>query len=307
MTNNKSSKKKISPQYKAEFLIFFVSITWGLSFPLVKIGLNYSSPIFYVFVRFLITTIIFCAVYYKRLNKINFNDFKYGIFIGIFLFIGYVTQTIGLKYTSAANSAFITGTNIVFLPFIQLLIIKTKPKFENVLGIIIVLLGLYFLTDFNDLNFRGDVYALMCAISYAFYIVFLDKYTKIKDFVSLTLGMFAGTTIFTLISSGIVEGAIYGDLRFDYNYIFLITILVNSIFANYIGLIISFKYQKDTTPVRAGLIYNMEQIFAVFFAYIFISEIMNLKQVIGALIMIFGVLTSEFYSIIKNSIINEKV
>jgi uncharacterized membrane protein len=51
----------------------------------------------------------------------------------------------------------------------------------------------------------------------------------------------------------------------------------------------------------------MEQIFAVFFAYIFISEIMNLKQVIGALIMIFGVLTSEFYSIIKNSIINEKV
>ena len=81
---------------------------------------------------------------------------------------------------------------------------------------------------------------------------------------------------------------------------------MNSIFANYIGLIISFKYQKDTTPVRAGLIYNMEQIFAVFFAYIFISEIMTLKQVIGALIMIFGLLISEFYSIIKNSIINEK-
>ena len=147
MTNNTLSKKKFNPQYKAEFLIFFVSITWGLSFPLVKIGLNYSSPIFYVFVRFLITTIIFCAIYHKRLNKINFSDFKYGIYIGIFLFVGYVTQTIGLKYTTAANSAFITGTNIVFLPFTQLLIIKTRPKFENVLGIIIVLLGLYYLTD----------------------------------------------------------------------------------------------------------------------------------------------------------------
>ena len=299
--------KKLSPQYKAEFLIFFVSITWGLSFPLVKIGLDYSSPIFYVFVRFLITTIIFCVIYFNKLKDIKLKDFYFGAFIGIFLFIGYVTQTIGLKYTSASNTAFITGTNIVFLPFVQLLIIKTRPKFENILGIIIVTIGLYFLANLQGLNFnKGDFFALLCAIAYAFYIVYLDKYSKKTDFLSMTFGMFLGTTILALIFSIFLEGVIYSDIKFELNLILIVTILLNSIFANYIGLYISLKYQKDTTPVRAGLIYNMEQIFAVFFAYILISEIMSFKQVVGALIMILGLIISEFYGIIKNSIINEK-
>lgn len=302
-----SLEKKLNPQYKAEFLIFFVSITWGLSFPFVKIGLDYASPIFYVFVRFLLTTLIFCLIYNKKLKHINLSNFYYGLFIGLFLFAGYVTQTIGLKYTSASNTAFITGTNIVFLPFIQMLIIRSRPKFENILGIIIVTLGLYYLTDIHGLNFnKGDFFALLCAVSYAFYIVYLDKYSKISDFTSITLGMFVGTTVYTLISSVLMEGIIYRDIKFDLDIMLIVTLLVNTIFANYIGLYISFKYQKDTTPVRAGLIYNMEQIFAVIFAYIFISEIMTLKQVFGALIMILGLIISEFYSIIKNSIINEK-
>jgi drug/metabolite transporter (DMT)-like permease len=307
LINKYYKREKLNSQYKAEFLIFIVSITWGLSFPLVKIGLDYSSPIFYVFVRFLLTTLIFCIIFYKDLKRISFSDFKYGAFIGLFLFAGYVTQTIALKYTSASNTAFITGTNIVFLPFVQMLIIRVAPKTENIFGIIIVLIGLYFLTDLQNMSFnKGDYFALLCSLSYAFYIVYLDKYTRIKDFKSLIFGMFLSTTIYALFSSFIIEGAIYNEIRFEFVTPLIAGIIINTIFANYLGLFISIKYQKDTTPVRAGLIYNMEQIFAVFFAYIFISEIMTLRQIFGALIMFLGLLISEFYGIIKNSILNEK-
>ena len=130
-------------QYKAEAYLLLVALMWGVSFPVVKIALNYSSPFIFVFFRFLITSLIFLIFFYKDLNYAKFIDYKYGVIIGIALFFGYTTQTIGLKYSSASNTAFITGTNIVFLPFLQMLVVKTKPGKENIIGIIIVLIGLY--------------------------------------------------------------------------------------------------------------------------------------------------------------------
>lgn len=277
----------------------FVSLTWGLSFPLIKLGLLYSSPFTFVLLRFALTTLIFSLIFIKKLTKFRFEDIKYGLYLGIFIFFGFLTQTSGLKYTSASNSAFITGTNIVILPFVQILILKSKPRFENVLGIIVVMLGLYFLTNMHgDALNIGDLITMLCAVSFAFYIVYLDKFSQKYDLNALVFGQFAATLVLSLLSVIFIEKYFFEDLTITVNNTLIGSLIFNAVFNTLLGIYLSNKFQRFTTPVRAGLIYNLEQVFAVISAYFILSEMMSGTQMLGAGIMIIGVLISELYNII---------
>ena len=233
----------------------------------------------------------------------KFNEIKYGVYLGIFLFIGFLTQTTGMKYTTASNSAFITGTNIVLLPFAQILIIKSKPKLENIIGIIIVVIGLYFLTEIkgNDVN-TGDLLTVFCAVSFAFYIVLLDKFSEKVNTDALIFGQFITTAILTFLCVVFFENALFDNMKINWNMSLIGTLVFTAFFNTFLGLFLSTRFQKFTSPVRAGLIYNMEQIFAVIFAYFILNEMLSGKQIFGAVIMIFGVVISEFYNVIREKL-----
>ena len=288
-------------RYKAEIILLLATLSWGLSFSLIKIALVYISPFAFVFYRFLITTIILFLFFRKRILKIKFHDIKYGLILGVFLFIAYLTQTIGLKYTTAGNSAFITGTNIVLIPFVQLLFIKTKPKIGNIIGIIFVLIGLCFLTELKDaeLNY-GDFITLFCAISVAFYIVLLDRFYKKTGYFEIIYGQFIAMVILSFLGTFFIEHLIYNEYRLVLNFESTLSLILTALLATLIGLYFSTKYQKFTTPVRAGLIYNMEPIFAVIFAYFILHELMSFYQLIGAAIMFSGLIISEFFEEFKS-------
>lgn len=77
-------------------------------------------------------------------------------------------------------------------------------------------------------------------------------------------------------------------------------------FSTLISFFLMTKYQQLTTPVRAGIIYNMESVFAVIFAYIILNEVLYFNQVTGIIIMFAGLFISEFYSYFKDRKPNEK-
>lgn len=287
-------QEKVS-HYKAEFILLFVTVSWGLSFPTIKIGLNYISPVFFVFIRFTLTLLIFYLIFRKKIALLKKQNIVKGIILGIFLYAGFLTQTIGLKYTTASNSAFITGTNILIIPFAQILIIRKYPKIENVFGIIIAFAGMYYLTGIEDMNINiGDFFTLLCAVSFAFQIVMLDYYSRTTDYLSLIYGQFIAMSVFSLLTTVIFEIAVSNELLLIPNYSLLFVILFNTVFSTLIALFLSSKYQRYTTPVKAGLIYNSEVVFAVIFAYIILNEVLSGKQIAGALLIIAGVIISEF-------------
>lgn len=287
-------QEKVS-HYKAEIILLFVTVSWGLSFPTIKIGLNYISPVFFVFIRFTLTLIIFYLIFRKKLALLKKENIFKGIILGIFLFSGFLTQTIGLKYTTASNSAFITGTNILIIPFAQIMIIRKFPKFENILGIIVAFAGMYYLTGFEDMKINiGDFFTFLCAISFAFQIVMLDYFSRTTDYLSLIYGQFIAMSVFSLVTTIVFEFPSGNELIFIPNYTLLFVILFNTVFSTLIALFLSGKYQKYTTPVKAGLIYNSEVVFAVIFAYLILNEVLSGKQITGALLILAGVLISEF-------------
>ena len=288
-------------------ILLFCSLVWGFSFPSVKIALNYMSPNAFIFFRFFLTVLIFYAAYRKRINEFKRKDVINGVILGVFLFIGFVTQTIGLQHTSSANSAFITGTYIVLIPFVQIMVIKVKPKPENLVGVGIVMIGIYILSDIKDatLNF-GDFITMFCSIAFAYHIVYLDKYSRISDALPLIWGQYLAMAVLSAFSLFFVEHLWLGAFKAEFNWFLIFSIVFNGIFSTFIALFLAMKFQKYTTPIRAGLIYNMEQVFAVVFAYLLISEVLSAHQIIGAIIILAGFMLSEFYQSIKERLINER-
>jgi len=294
-------------QYKSEFILMFCTVTWGFSFPTIKLALAYISPNAFIFFRFAATLIIFYAFYRKRIKQFERKALMQGYILGFYLFIGFVTQTIGLKYTTASNSAFITGVYLVLVPFVQVIIIRIKPKIENIIGIIIVVAGLILLTGIRDTNLNfGDFLTLFCAVAFAFHIVFLDKYSKQSDTLPLVYGQYLAMTVLSFFSMIIMEGVFYSEFKLEINGILIFVTLFNGLFSTYIALFLAMKFQKYTTPVRAGLIYSLEQIFAVFFAFLILNEMMRKAQIIGAIIMLVGIVFSEFYQEIRRRLFIEK-
>lgn len=293
--------------YKAEIILLLVTISWGLSFPLIKIALQFVSPLLFNFIRFAITFLIFIFFAKGKMNFLNYNEWKFGVFLGIFLFSALAFQTIGLEYTTASKSAFITGTNLIFVPFVQYMILKTKPKPENIFGAIIVLIGLYILSEayFTKPN-KGDILTFICAVSYSFHIILVDKFSRKINFYYLVFGQFLVMTILSFLFMLLFEKIIYDGMFLKLNMTFALLLVYTSVFSILLSIFFVTKYQHETTPLRAGIIYNMESLFTVLFSYILLNEILNLNQIVGAILMFLGLMISEFYGLIKNKFTKKK-
>ena len=90
----------------------------------------------------------------------------------------YVPQTMGLKYTTASNSGFITGLFVMFVPLFFRTIFKRRPTVMEVIASIVSLGGLWILTGgLRDINI-GDILTLSAAMTYALHLLYSDKYMK---------------------------------------------------------------------------------------------------------------------------------
>lgn len=291
---------------KAELILFFITFIWAGTFVIIKPTLNFISPLLFVTVRFLIATIILTMIYGGKLLEIPKATFKMGTILGIFLFIGFVVQTIGLKYTTATKSALITGTFVVFTPILQVFVERKPLKTGSILGVILVFAGLIFLSskenDFfeliksigNDFNI-GDFLTLICAIFFAGYIVYLDIISDKTDFNHIVWIQIVVTLIGSFLLMYSFDSIGIEKIKLEINNQVIFTIIYTSIFATIITTFLQTKYQKYTTPTRAAIIFTSEPLLASILAYLILNETIGIFGLIGGALIILGVLTSELF------------
>jgi len=274
---------------RAELYLLSLTIVWGSTFVLTKFILENASPFAYISIRFTIASILFALFFFRRLRIISKDAIVKGTILGVLLFIGFVLQTVGLKYTTASKSAFITGLMVVFTPLFQLIIERRAPKLGNIIGVFLVAIGLFFLTSpkGSDFNF-GDALTLLCAVSFSIYTVYLNIYGEEHDPAHLTFMQFISTALFSILFVSFWETAY---LNINMNFIMLIVYL--AAFPTVVALYIMAKYQKYTTPTRSAVIYSLEPPFAALFAFLIIGEQIGIAGIIGGIIILLGLIISE--------------
>ena len=84
-------------------------MVWGFTFPLVQDVLKDVSPLAFMMLRFGFSAILFAIIVWPQAFRISREVLWKGLLLGVLLWTGYCFQTIGLNYTTAARSGFITG------------------------------------------------------------------------------------------------------------------------------------------------------------------------------------------------------
>lgn len=291
-------------KYSAEGVLLFITVIWGATFVIIKTALQDISPMLFVTIRFLLASLILFPFLKKIIKETDRAALAGGLILGLFYFLGFSTQTAGLQYTSATKSAFITGSFVIFIPFCQVIIEKKIPGKGSIIGILLVITGLLFLSSkgesllqvFYELgsNFNfGDFLTLLCAVFYAAYIVYLDSISKKHAYLPL---VFIQITLTGILGAGalfIFSAAGIENIKFNFNGHILFTFLYTSILATVIASTLQTKFQKYTTPSKAGIIISFEPIFSSLFAFIILHETISFFGFIGCILIFTGLLASE--------------
>jgi drug/metabolite transporter (DMT)-like permease len=274
---------------RAELVLLATTVIWGGTFVVNKIALIDTSPLLFITVRFFIATVFFLVFFRKAILPLPRGAVFHGGLLGLFLFLGFSTQTIGLLYTTASKSAFITGMMVVFVPVVQVLVEHRAPKVGNILGIVVVVIGLWLLTAPQGASFnQGDALSLVCAVFFAVYIVHLDIVSQKMSALQLTFLQTAAMMVLAGLGTLFFEQVsvtVTGDL--------LLCLAYLTIFATIFTLFVQTRFQKDTTPTRAVVIFSIEPVIASAIAAVVLGETLGREGLLGGALIIGGVLVSE--------------
>ncbi|KYH31911.1 putative DMT superfamily transporter inner membrane protein [Clostridium tepidiprofundi DSM 19306] len=273
----------------ADLSLFIVAIIWGGGFIAVKNSIDDVSPFYLLTLRFGISSIIMAIILHKRIKNITKKDIKAGVIVGIFLFLGFVAQTYGIKYTTAGKNAFLTGVNVIIVPFLYWMVSKKKPDIYAFVSAFISFIGMAMLTLNGGLYIGiGDGLTILCAFFFAGHIVAVGYYTDTTDPIILSIVQMAAVTIFSLICAFVFETpptTINKSLIIGVGYI--------SIFSTMLAFIIQNVAQKYTYPTHAAIILCLESVFGSIFSVIFLKEIFTIKMIAGCVLIFIAIITSE--------------
>ncbi len=263
--------------------LFLVSVVWGATFPLVKASLEYITPMGFITLRFLLGFALLALFLLKSL-RVKKDELLPGLVLSIFLFLGYMFQTIGLKYTSSSHSGFITGLYVVFTPIFAIFLLKEKISLKVATAILLSLLGLYLLSNMSGgMNF-GDFLTLLCAIAYAVQVVLVAKYSRLHDPTELTIIELGFVALFSAGGWGL-EG-----FQIEWSPLMLFGVIFTGIFATGIAILVQTHSQRVLPSSQAAIIYTTEPVFAGIFSYILLGEGLTTRGMVGAILILLGML-----------------
>ena len=278
-------------ELRADLLLLSVAIAWGVTFLMVQDAISTTPVYSFLFFRFALASLLMFFIAYKYLNFINKKTVIYGVILGVFLFSAFATQTFGLAYTQSSIVAFITGLNVICVPFLAYFIFKEKIRKNVLLGSFIAVFGLYLLTMSGTLTFeKGEFLTLICAFLFALQIIFTGKFSKEVNVFLLVLFQLITVAILSLIFSLLLE-----EKTFDisYNYPFYKAVIITAVFATVYAFLIQTYMQQFTTATKTAIIFAMEPVSAAIFAYLTINELFTFTQVLGAILIVFATIIAE--------------
>lgn len=272
-------------EFKSNLLILFVTICWGSSYLFMKIGLDTISEFNLIALRFGIAFVLAALLFYRRMKQLDYMTLKFSILLGFILFIVFTTITFGLKTTSTSNAGFLVSLTVIFVPLINVIVLRTRIEPKIMISILGALLGIALLTIQSPFQVAiGDILCIIGAFFYALHITIVGVVSNKVDALNLGITQLGFAGLFGFIFSLLYETPILPKTAEGWFAISMLSILCSAI-----GFILQTVAQKYTTPTRTGLIFSMEPVFAALFGYLFLHEIMSGKNILGAVIVLLSI------------------
>ena len=286
----------LSKRARADLAMGFCTVIWGATFVVIKDALADISVFMYIAVRFSLAAIVMAFVFWASLRRMDRRTLWAGVQIGICMFGGYAFQTVGLRFTTPAKAAFITGMCVVLVPLMLAVFGRRRITIWIWSGAAAALAGLYFLTvpreGLGALNL-GDPIVFGCAVMFALHIIFIGRYAGQHSVGSLAFLQVATTAVLSVTLLPILAAASWEKLRMVISETVIFAILITSIGATVIAFSFQTWVQQHTSPSHVAILISLEPVFAALTSWLLVREHFGIRTLAGAALIFAGILLAE--------------
>ena len=279
---------------------------WGTAFIAQDTGMDNIGPLTFnasrFFVGFLTVLPIALILEKKKIKQeISSNKnlfFKYLILMGVSLFLGTYLQQAALQYTNIANAAFFTVFYVPLVPILLFFIYSIKVHWSLWPSIALCVIGVYLLSDFSNSEIMiGDALVILCSLFWALHIIFAGKFMEKFD-IPIFYAALQALLVFvlSLIFAFILEEVIITKIYMEYS-----SILYAGVLSGGIAFTLQMFAQKNIEEAPAAIIYSLEGVFATIAGWIILSQILNINNIIGCVLILFAVIFSQIAPTSKKS------
>lgn len=290
---------------KIQFILvsLIAGLFWGTSFPVVKLGLEYISPIWFAELRLILA--FFCLFLFIKHRKIIFKfPFEYWL-LGLFNATGFLLQFLGMQYTSASKSAFYINSNLIFVAILSYLFLKERFHWNKIIGIFLAIIGIYLLSVglnpahiLSSDHLKGDLMVLSSGLSWGFFMVINKKMVHNLEYSTLeNVTLFLFTSAVLLLPVAFIFEPVPDQIVWQ-GWALLI-------FSSIISMAIPFYFWslglKGLTATVSSLLVLIEILVALSLSYLFLYEKLTIVEIFGAMILITAIIIASFESITRKS------
>ncbi len=279
-------------------MLLLTALIWGMSFVFQRVGMDHIEPLTFGSARSVLAAFalwILVMITDRRKKKKGLaeglsprevadyrrNTLRGGIFCGVFLTLAASFQQMGIVYTTAGKTGFITALYIVFVPVIGWLFLKKKITWLIGVGVVLATVGMYFLSIGEEFVLtKGDTLVFICAIFFALHILSCDHFVQIADPLKMSMIQFVVCAILSGIAALAFEAPTTAKLIAA-----AIPILYSGIFSGGVGYTLQMVAQKFTDPTVASLLLSLEAVFGVLGGWLILNEVMTPREVLGCAVV----------------------
>jgi len=279
---------------RADAALLLVAVIWGSGFVATEYALQYAlSPALIMAMRFWIAALILLPFQWRKLRCAPRRTLFTGAGAGGVLCAAFFAQTYGQAGTSVSNSAFLTATNVVMVPFIAWLLVRKRPPLRIYVLAAGALAGIGILT----LRFegglaigRGDWFVLLGALLFAVHIAYLG---------TVALGMDAGLlTLLQLLTTALASTAVLlcvdpGPLRGVARGAELLPVLYLALFSTCLCFFLQTAAQQRTSAAKAAILLSAEGLFGSVFSVLLGLEPFTWRLAVGGAVIVLCVALTE--------------
>lgn len=276
-------------------MLLVTSVIWGGGFLAQQLGMDHVGPFAFTVSRNLLGFLALLPVIAWRRRRAAARPagaeaadcggaatlVAGSLACGTALFAATMCQQIGLQWTTAGLSGFLTAVYVLLVPVLGCFVGR-PPLRTTWVGVAVALAGLFFISVGPDASMalgRGEAWTLLCALIFAVQILCVDRWAPKVDPVVLSAGEFAtgfleGLPFLLLPSESARLGA--ASLRAA-----LPAIAFAGFLSSGVAYTLQIAAQRITRPAIASLLMSLEAVFAALFGWLFLHQALTPRQICG--------------------------
>lgn len=213
----------------------------------------------------------------------------YGLLCGVLLFFAINLQQLGLAYTTAGKSGFVTALYVVLVPLFSLVLFRKHSGWNTWLAVALAAVGLYLLCVKEGFTVqKGDFITFCCAIVFTFHIITVDRITDRIAGVTLSCIQFFVAGVLSLLCMLFFEQPTWEAIRDSVG-----PLLYAGILSSGAAYTLQIVGQKHTDPTVASILMSLEAVFAVLAGWLVLNEAMNVQETVGCFVMFAAIVFSQ--------------